>query len=290
MTVNRRLWLLLGVCAAGVWLYSGILRGLVRDWANDDNYSHGFLILPLAGYFVWERREQLSRAASRPSLVGFFIVLAGLGLLVGGLLGAEFFVSRVSLVVVLAGAVLFLAGWQHLRIVAFPLAFMLLMIPLPAIIFNQIAFPLQLFASKFGTGFMQACAVPVLREGNVIVLANTTLEVAEACSGIRSLVSLLTLGIVFGYFSDSRLTARTAIALSTIPIAIVANGLRVAGTGLAAHYYGAEAAQGFFHTFSGWLVFVVAFAMLFLVVQVVRYVAPRAGSERPAGAESGAAA
>ncbi len=118
----------------------------------------------------------------------------------------------------------------------------------------------------------------MLREGNVIVLAHTTLEVAEACSGIRSLISLLTLGIVYGYFTDPRGGVRTAIALSTIPIAIVANGGRVAGTGVAAHYYGAEAAQGFFHTFSGWLVFVVAFAMLFVVTHAADPGACRAGS------------
>jgi exosortase len=154
------------------------------------------------------------------------------------------------------------------------LAFLLLMIPVPAILFNQIAFPLQLFASEFGTAAMQAYAVPVLREGNVIVLANTTLEVAEACSGIRSLVSLLTLGIVYGYFADSRTSVRVAIALATIPIAIVANGLRVAGTGILASNYGPQAAEGFFHTFSGWLIFVVAFVLLFLVVSVFQWVFP----------------
>jgi exosortase len=169
---------------------------------------------------------------------------------------------------------LFVCGWQHLRVLAFPIAFLLLMIPIPAIIFNQIAFPLQIFASQFGETAMNIADIPVLREGNVIVLANTTLEVAEACSGIRSLVSLLTLGIVYGYFTDPRGWLRTTVALSTVPIAIVANGMRVAGTGIAAHYYGPEAATGFFHTFSGWLVFVVAFAMLFVVVQVLLRITP----------------
>ena len=176
-----------------------------------------------------------------------------------------------------AGGIVFLFGWQYLRILAFPLAFPLLMVPIPAILFNQIAFPLQLLASRFGAGALQACSVPVLREGNVIVLANTTLEVAEACSGIRSLISLLTLGIVYGYFSDPRTWVRVLIALTTVPIAIVANGLRVAGTGIAAHYYGPAAAQGFFHTFSGWLVFVFAFALLFGFVWLVRRFVPPAG-------------
>ena len=278
--------MLLAVVAAGAWLYAGVLQDLVRDWSQDDNYSHGFLIPPLAAYFVWERRGRLAQAVRRPSLWGLALVLASLGVLVAGILGVEFFLTRVSLIGVIAGSVLFLAGWSHLRILSFPLAFLLLMIPLPALIFNQIAFPLQLFASKFGTNVLQYCSVPVLREGNVIVLASTRLEVAEACSGIRSLISLLTLGIVFGYFTDKRLSVRTVIALSTIPIAIFANGLRVAGTGLAAHYYGPEAAEGFFHTFSGWLVFLVAFVMLFLVVQVVRRVAP---APAPAPARTGEA-
>jgi exosortase len=274
MIYSHRLWSIVGVCAAAAWLYADVIQKLVTDWAHDDNYSHGFLIPPLAGYFIWERRDRLARAVLRPSVWGIGVVVASLGVLVAGLLGAEYFLSRVSLIGVMAGSVLFLAGWQHLRIVAFPLAFLLLMIPLPAIVFNQIAFPLQIFASRFGTEVLQACAVPVLREGNVIVLASTKLEVAEACSGIRSLISLLTLGILFGYFTDRRVSVRTVIALSTIPIAIIANGLRVAGTGLAAHFYGPEAAEGFFHTFSGWLVFLVAFVMLFVVVQVVHRVAP----------------
>lgn len=267
-------WPLLLVIGASLWLYSGVIARLVADWANDDNYSHGFLIVPLALYFVWERRRQVRALSPRPSVLGLFVVMASLAMLVVGMLGAEFFLSRASMLGVLAGAVLFLYGWQYLRIVAFPLAFLLLMIPIPAIIFNQIAFPLQLFASRFGVAVMQLCDVPVLREGNVIVLANTTLEVAEACSGIRSLISLLTLGIVYGYFSDSRTWVRVVIAASTIPIAIVANGLRVAGTGVLSHHYGPETALGFFHTFSGWLVFLAAFGIMFAVMSGVRRLAP----------------
>jgi exosortase len=176
--------------------------------------------------------------------------------------------------------VLFLLGWNHLRILFFPIAFLLLMVPIPAIIFNQIAFPLQLIASRFGEVVVRLFDIPVLREGNVITLANTQLEVAEACSGIRSLISLLTLGIVYGYFMDRRTWVRVIVALATVPVAIVANGLRVAGTGVAAHYYGPEAAQGFFHTFSGWIVFLAAFVMLFVVQRLVQVAAP-AGTAAP---------
>jgi exosortase len=148
------------------------------------------------------------------------------------------------------------------------------MIPLPAIIFNQIAFPLQLLASQVGEKVLRLWQIPVLREGNVMFLANTSLEVAEACSGIRSLISLLTLGIVYGYFIDRRVGVRLLIALVTVPVAIVTNALRVAGTGVAAHYYGADAAEGFLHEFSGLIVFAAAFALLFVMVKLIQLLFP----------------
>lgn len=251
--------------AAFVLLYRHVLVKLVHDWATDDNYSHGFLIVPIALYFAWERRVQIKSAPRRPSVVGWLVVAGSLVVLATGLLGAELFLTRISILGVLAGAVLFVGGWRHLQIVAFPVAFLLLMVPIPAIIFNQIAFPLQLLASRCGEAGVAALGIPVLREGNVIVLANTTLEVAEACSGIRSLISLLTIGIVFGYFVDRRPWMRALTALMTIPIAVLANGMRVAGTGIASHYYGPAAAEGFLHEFSGWLVFVVSLSLLFAV-------------------------
>ena len=264
---------LLAVSAA--WLYADVVMRLVSDWYHDDNYSHGFVIVPLALYFAYERRDQLRLAPRQPmTWLGLLVVAGSLLLLVAGTLGSEFFLTRVSLIGTLAGSILFLFGARHLRIVAFPLAFLLLMIPVPAILFNQIAFPLQLIASRFGESAVALAGVPVLREGNVIVLASTTLEVAEACSGIRSLISLLTLGILFGYFTDRRPGIRILLAVVTIPIAIVSNGLRVAGTGIAAHHFGAAAAEGFFHTFSGWLVFLTATVMLFAVGRLTRILWP----------------
>jgi exosortase len=253
------------VLAAVAILYHGVAAALLRDWSTDENYSHGFLIVPLACYFAWERRAALAATLPRPSWTGLLLVACGVLALAAGTLGAEYFVARVSLLAVASGAVVFLYGWNHLRLLAFPVAFLLLMIPIPAIIFNQIAFPLQLLASRFGEAALHAANIPVLREGNVIILSNTTLEVAEACSGIRSLISLLTLAIVYGYFTEQSVWKRLALALASVPVAIAANGVRVAGTGIAAHYIGPEAAQGFFHTFSGWLVFLVAFTLLFLV-------------------------
>jgi len=265
-------------------LYSSVLAKLAHDWLHDDNYSHGVLILPLALYFVWERRDRLAALEPAPRLFGLAVVAAGLTVLLAGLLGAELFLARVSMLITLIGGVLFVLGWKALRILAFPIAFLLLMIPIPAIIFNEIAFPLQLLASRVGEAGLTLVGVPILREGNVMILAHTTLEVAEACSGIRSLISLLTLGIVFGYFTDPRTGVRTLIALSTIPVAIVTNGLRVAGTGVAAHYIGPEAAQGFFHTFSGWMVFVVAFILIFGLARLLIRLKPMPAPALPAAA------
>lgn len=275
MTLDVKKIGIVGLLLAGLGLvYWRVFEKLVYDWGHDDNYSHGFLIVPIALYFVWERRRRLLALERRPTLFGLVVFAGGIFVLLAGLLGSELFLSRISLLGVIAGMLLFLFGWAHLRVLIFPLAFLLLMIPLPAIIFNQIAFPLQLLASRAGEFAITTADIPVLREGNVLVLANTTLEVAEACSGIRSLISLLTLGIVFGYFTDSRGWVRTIIAVSTIPVAIISNGARVAGTGIAAHRWGPSVAQGFFHEFSGWVVFMVAFALMLGVQQVIVRLAP----------------
>jgi len=281
MTINRKFLLSIVLLAAAyAAMYHNVFEKLVADWWNNDNYSHGFLIVPIAAYLAWERRHQFVATANRPSVAGLVVVIGSIGVLLTGILGSELFLTRISIIGTLTGIVLFLFGWRRLRVLAFPLAFLLLMIPIPAIVFNQIAFPLQLLASRAGELTLQSADIPVLREGNVLILANTKLEVAEACSGIRSLVSLLTLGIVFGYFTDQRAWVRTLIALSTIPVAILANGARVAGTGIAAHSFGAEAAEGFFHEFSGWAVFIVAFLLMMLLQQaLVRLVPPRVSNE-----------
>lgn len=272
--VNEQITATALVSGALVLLYWPVIAGLVDAWSTDDNYSHGFFIVPLAAWFAWERRRAFAALPIRPAMTGAVVVLGSLFLLVAGLLGAELFLSRVSIIGALAGSLLFLFGWPRLRVMLFPLAFLLLMVPLPALIFNKIAFPLQLLASQVGEKSINAMDIPILREGNVLILANATLEVAEACSGIRSLVSLFTLGIVFGYFVDRRPWARAVIALSAIPVAILANALRVASAGVAAHYYGSAGVEGLFHEFSGWVVFIIAFVMMLAVQRLLQRVAP----------------
>jgi exosortase len=248
--------------AAVVWLYWAVVAGLVRQWASDGDYSHGFFVVPLAAFFAWERRDALRRAIRRPTVLGLVVLASSLLCYIAGLFGSELFLTRVSLIGVTAGLVLFIAGLEHARILAFPILFLLLMVPLPEILFTQITFPLQIVASRLGEAAIGASGIPVLREGNILYLPGRALEVAEACSGIRSLMTLLMLAIVLGYFTERRAAVRIAIAIAAVPIAVVANAIRVAGTGLTSYWVSPAAAEGFFHSFSGWIVFIVAFAGL----------------------------
>jgi exosortase len=263
-----------GVLAALAATYWTVGAGLVRQWATDDNYSHGFLVVPLALFFAWQRRDRLLRLDPAPDGRGLLLVGGGLLLLVAGIAGAELFLSRISIVPVVSGMVLFLLGRAHLRALTFPIAFLALMVPLPAIVFNQIAFPLQLIASSAGEVTLRAIGVPVLREGNMLELAALRLEVAEACSGIRSLVALLAVSLTCGQFGGYSTRRLWLLAVATAPVAVIANAARVAGTGVAAHYFGAAAAEGFLHTVSGALVFVVALAGLAALDRGIRLLPP----------------
>jgi exosortase len=248
-------------CLVGA-LYYDILGRLAVQWDTDRDYSHGFLVPLVSGFLIWERRKRLALLPILPSFWGIAMLGVGLIMLFIGSIGAELFLQRSSLIVVISGLVLLLLGPEFLRMLIFPIGFLFFMIPLPAIVMNTLAFPLQLFAAKTAAFCLFNFGIPVLREGNVIVLAGTTLEVAEACSGIRSLQALLALGTVYAYFSERVMWKRWALVLLSIPIAIIANAFRVSGTGVLAHYWGHEAAEGFYHTFSGWLIFVVAFLLL----------------------------
>ena len=275
MASSRALRMSLVVAAAILVTYGSVLGGLVNQWESDPNYSHGFFVVPLSLYFAWERREALASAVMRPHWAGLLLIAASLLIYFAGVMGAELFLTRASLIGVIAGSVLFLFGSAHLRVLLFPIAFLLLMIPPPAVLFNQLALPLQLFASRMGEGIIAAAGVPVLRDGNVLHLPSRSLEVVEACSGIRSLISLLMLALVLGYFTDRRIGARIAIAVAAVPLAIVANAVRVAGTGITSEWVSPSAADGFFHAFSGWLMFVVAVFGLVLLQRALLRVGRR---------------
>ncbi|MGH9601613.1 MAG: exosortase A [Terriglobales bacterium] len=257
------------------WLYAGVIPHLVSDWWNNPDFSHGFLVPLFSLFLVWQDRKRLSELPLRPSWWGLAVMAGAMMQLIVGTLGAEFFLSRSSLILLVAGMVIFFLGWGYFRALLFPLGFLFLMIPIPAILFNQITIPLQFLASTMASSLVAEVGVPVLRQGNIIQLPGMTLEVAEACSGIRSLMSLTTVAVIYAYFLETKLLPRVLLSVSAVPIAVIANGLRVTGTALLAFYWDKEAAEGFFHNFSGWLIFVLSLLMLFGLQGLMSWVRKR---------------
>jgi exosortase len=267
--VRVPLRLLIPLAAAIGWAYGATLSQLVTQWARDENYSHGFVVLPFAAYVVWQRRDALPATDIAPSNLGLAFMLVSAGLFVAGQLGAEIFFTRVSLVGMLAGIVGFVWGRAHLRLLAFPIAFLLFMIPLPSIVFNQITLPLQFVASSLGETIIRAAGVPVLRDGNVLQLASGNLEVVAACSGIRSLVSLMMVAVIIAFWRNAGTWSTLLVSVTAAPVAIITNALRVAGTGLASNWLGPAAAEGFFHTFTGLVMFGTALAAMLTVAEII---------------------
>ncbi len=264
----------LSICAVLLAiLYYPVLVLLVDDWIRLPDFSHGFLVPIISIYLVWEKRKQLAQP-THPDNLGLLILVFGLVLLLFGRLAAEIFTQRFSMLIVIAGIVLFLLGRKHLKTVAFPLLLLVLMIPLPSILLQKITGPMQFFASSCAAGTLEILGIPVLREGNIIHLSNTSLEVAEACSGIRSMISLFTLGVLFAYFTKSVAWQRVLMVLACLPITIFVNAFRVSLTGVLAHYFGPAAAGGFFHEFSGYVLFLLAGALFYAVHLLLSKLAP----------------
>lgn len=254
-------------------LYAPVLSQMVVQWWQNPDYSHGFVVPLFVGYVLYQRRHKLQQVSIDPRHLGIPVMLGAIGLLLVGTLGAELFISRCSLLFLFGGMTLFLAGWKMLRAVAFPLAFLVLMIPLPALLYNQVTFPLQLLASRLASNSLELFGIPVLREGNVLVLPNYSLEVVEACSGIRSLMSLVALAVAYGYLAERRLWARYILVTFMLPIAVAGNALRVVGAGVVTYFWGPQWAEGFFHFFQGWLIFVSAAACMLLIHWLLSHLA-----------------
>lgn len=250
-------------------LYGPVLTGLIQQWWQDPNYSHGFVVPLFSLYLLWNDRDRWQRISLEPTQWGVVVMIAAVVLLIAGTLGAELFVSRISFLVLLAGLVMMFGGTELLRAWKVPLGFLIFMIPLPAIIYYQITFPLQLLASRFAGSMLDLLQVPALREGNLIILPNDTLAVAEACSGIRSLFSLLAMAVAYGYIVEKSTWKRITLAVVMIPIAIVSNGIRIVGTALLVYFIGPAWAEGFFHFFAGCLIFLIALALMILVHRVI---------------------
>jgi exosortase len=257
-------WHIFLLGALVVILYFPVLKRLALNWWQNPDYSHGFVVPLFAAYVLWRTRSRWQKLKLEPSNSGLLVMIGALALLIAASLAAELFTSRASLLILVGGMVVYLAGWKMLRAMAFPLTYLLLMIPLPVIIYTQLTFPLQLTTSHWATSCLQTLHIPVLREGNLLVLPNYTLEVVEACSGIRSLMSLIALAVAYGYLIDSRRWMSAALVAVVPPVAMVSNSLRVVGAGVLTYSFGPKWAEGFLHFFSGWLIFLTALVCLLL--------------------------
>jgi exosortase len=257
-----------------VVIYYRIGAKLLTDWYNIPDYSHGFLVPLFSAFLIWDKRKVLAATPITQSWRGLYLILPALFLVILGVYGADLFLSRFSFVLLVSGLVWTFLGPAMLRELRFPLLVLLLAIPFPAIIFNQITFPLQLLASSLASEILPHLGVPVLHEGNIIELPLMKLEVAEACSGIRSLMSLFTLAVFYGYFLEKTTARRVILAVASIPIAVAANAFRIVGTGLCVQYWDPQKAVGFFHEFSGWVMFVISLACLYLVHRFMKLISP----------------
>ncbi len=251
------------------WLYASIIFGLFLQWNRDPTFIHGIFVPFFALFVLQQDRKKLKAIESAPSWAGLPLIAVGLIVLVWGVLGVELFASRVSLLILIAGLITLFRGWTFFRAVLFPWAALILMIPIPNKIANQIAFPLQLLAAKLATALLVLVGVPALRQGNVIELSSMSLQVAEACSGILSFWSLVTLAIIYGYLMDARTWVRVVLACLAVPVIVVANSFRIIGTGLLMQYSDMDKAEWFYRALGGWPAFVLALIILFAVHRVI---------------------
>ncbi|MBI3684318.1 MAG: exosortase/archaeosortase family protein [Acidobacteria bacterium] len=268
------------VFALLILCYAPILLALVNQWATDEDMGHGFFVPLVAGYIGWKKREELAAAPLRQNRLGAVLMALAACQSIVGTLGAELFLSRTAFVFSLIGCVLYAGGMPAIRVMAFPLALLFFMVPIPAILYNQITFPLQMIASRVAEVTLSLAGVPVLRDGNILELPSQRLSVVEACSGIRSLLSLSFLSLIYGYFFDGKPWMRWVLLASTVPIAITANASRVTLTGILSEI-DLDYSRGVYHNLSGWVVFLVALGMLmifhYLFNSVYRQVKERVG-------------
>jgi exosortase len=267
---SGKLYSLFLLSALVLILYGRILVAMAQQWWSDPNYGHGFLVPVFAAYVLWRERSRRRDVSVRTSNWGLPIMLFALGLLILGTLGSEHFTARISALFLVSGMIVFLAGWQVLRVVAFPMSYLVFMVPLPAIIYYQLTFPLQLFASRLGASGLIALGVPTVREGNLLILPNVTLEIVEACSGVRSLFSLLAVVVGYVYLVEPSAWKRCVLLAATIPIVILSNGLRLVATGVLSFLFGRLADSSLAHAGLGLTFFALAFLSILLVHRLLR--------------------
>lgn len=273
---------LISLAALLLVLYGSVIASMVEQWWSDPDYGHGFLVPVFAVYLLWRQRTRISEVSRRGSNSGIAMMLFAISLLILGLLASEHFTARMSLLILICGIIVFLAGWQMLRAVAFPMGYLIFMIPLPAIIYYQLTFPLQLLASRLGAHGLLAVGVPTIREGNLLILPNCTLEVVEACSGVRSLISLLAAVVGYVYLCEPRLWKQIVLVAAAVPVVIVSNGCRLVATGVLSYRFGPGVDSGLVHTTLG----LVCFALAFLAILLLhRLLGRESGAPIPASAQ-----
>ena len=278
MTNKNRMpiWLIpvtMAVLAIAVlWFYWPVLANLFIGLATSEDYSYGLLLPLVCGYLIYLKWPQIRSLLWNPSPLGLLFIAAGFSLYIVGELGAEFYVPRLSFLVVVTGLVFLMGGWQLVRLLLFPLFLLVIMVPLPEFVMKRLTLPLQLISSGLATAMLQVVGIPAFRQGNVIDLGVRQMQVVEACSGLRYILSLLALGVIFCYFFQRRLWKIVLLLIVLIPSAIVANALRVMGMGI----WPALQQPGFWHAFSGWLIFVFCMAILGLINWIFNKIQPLA--------------
>jgi exosortase len=251
-----------------------VFAELISDWYNDGNYSHGFLIIPVAVVLIWRKRKEMAFPA-RPS--GWGIALFGFGGL-GFILGtaaSEYFTTRISILIIISGISLYYIGWENFRKVWFAFAILVFMVPVPAVIYYSATLPMQLISSKITNMVLHLLGMSSTRQGNIIYLPQYTLEVVEACSGLRSLVSLLALSSLYGYLTLPGKVRPVILFIAAIPIAVLTNVARLILTAIVAYTLGGKYAEGMLHDTAGIVVFALAFILIIITGSVLKWLGKR---------------
>lgn len=269
ITMKKQTLIQIFILIAGfVFVYHKAILMLISDWSKDPNFSHGFLIPFVALYMIWYKKNELGEIIPKPSLTGIVVIVCGMMIHMAGSLGSELFLMRFSMIITLSGIIIYFCGFEIFKRVLIPVAYLIMMIPIPTILWNQVAFPLQLFSAQLSAKAINMLNIPVFREGNILNLANTSLEVVDACSGIRSLTSLLALTGAFSFLAPLSIIKKWILFFSAVPIAVAVNVIRLTITGCMAAWIGPETAQGFLHDISGLIIFGAALILVYLVFMI----------------------
>lgn len=260
--------------------YRNALQGLVEIWSTNDDFSYGFLVPAISAWLIWEKKERIAGLPMQVNWWGLVFFLGFTLFSLYGILGSSPSAVRPSIPLALFSLVLFCYGSRVAKALVFPIGFLFFMLPLPTLVQTKITVPLKLISTKLGVLMIRLSDIPVYAEGNIIDLGVSRLQVVDACSGLRYVMPLLALGLLVGYLSEAKMWKKILVALITLPISIFSNGFRIGITGIITHFFGTEAAEGFFHDFEGWIIFMFSFFLfsLFCLLIRVRLVPP----EKPA--------